>query len=184
LYWVFQAYQIPNVHLLNGGLPKWEAEGRTLEATPGIEVGKPEDYAVTLNKDLIRYYEQIIELETKIAAGESDTQILDARGPGSYKKGHITVAKSVPYISFVNEDNTVKNPEEIRAILAEKGVDVTKPIVSSCGWGITASFNFAALKHAGVGSVPLYDGSYTEYVSILYFHRNLEHKKGSPVMCP
>lgn len=69
----------------------------------------------------------------------------------------------MPFHNFVNADNTVKSAEEIKDILKANGIDIEKPIVSTCRWGITGSFNHVALKHAGVGEVPLYDGSYSEY---------------------
>ena len=69
-------------------------------------------------------------------------------------------------------DGTVKSPEEIKKIVEETGVDTNKPIVTSCGAGITASYVFAALKHAGVSQIALYDGSWSEYVSF-YLQRYL-----------
>jgi len=81
-----------------------------------------------------------------------------------YVAGHIPIAKHFFYKKFQNEDGTIKSPEEVRKVVADNGLDASKEIVCSCGSGISGSYAFTALKHAGITNISLYDGSWSEYV--------------------
>lgn len=117
---------------------------------------------------MVRSFEQICELESQIKEGKSDVQVFDARGEESYNKGHIEVSKNISCLKFHNpENNTAKKPEEVLKIMQENGVDLTKPIVSTCGGCVTATYNFANFKNAGITNVACYDGAWAEYVRLL-----------------
>jgi thiosulfate/3-mercaptopyruvate sulfurtransferase len=153
---------LKNVRVLDGGFPKWVKEGRPTEEE--ADAGSEEDYKVTINKDIYKNYADIASLEKEIAEGKSDVQIIDARGEAAYAAGHIPVSKTLFFKKFQNDDGTVKKPEEVRQILDESGLDASRHIVNSCGSGISASYAFSALKHAGLTNISLYDGAWSEYV--------------------
>lgn len=98
VYWMFTVFGHKNVSVLDGGLNKWIAEGRPTESD--ADIGSEDDYKVTLNKDLVRSFEQIKELEAEIAGGKTTTQLIDARGEMYYKNGHIPVAKNLCFKLF------------------------------------------------------------------------------------
>ena len=161
-FYMFSVFGFKNISVLNGGLHKWTLEERVTEADP--DFGSVEDYKVTLNQDMVRSYEQICEIEKKIEAKETDIQILDARGEQYYEAGHIPVSKNHWYQKFLNGDtNSAKSPAEILKIAEDNGIDISKPIISSCGGGISATYNFACLTSAGVKNIALYDGAWSEY---------------------
>ena len=147
-FWMFKAFSHEEVSLLDGGLSKWVAEGRPVEQD--TDVGTDADYDVNINHDILREFDYVYDLNNKIAAGESDLSITDARWKDKYDLGHIPSSKSVPFTTFLNDDGTVKSREDVLKLLQDNGVDPSKPIVSSCGWGVTASYNFAAFKYAGL----------------------------------
>lgn len=159
---MFQTFGVKNVKVLDGGLPKWEKEGRKVEAD--ADVGTEDDYKVSINHEIYRNYANIAEIEKEITDGKSDAQIVDARGEPMYAAGHIPVAKNTFFKKFQNDDGTIKKPEEVLKVLEDCGVDTTKTIVSSCGSGISGSYVYCAMKHAGLSKISLYDGSWSEYV--------------------
>lgn len=95
---MFRTFGLTNVSVLDGGLTKWASEGRATHknADPGTE----DDYKVKIDESIYRKYSQIAEIEKEIAAGTSDTQIIDARPEPSYAAGHIPVSKSMPCKKF------------------------------------------------------------------------------------
>ena len=161
-YFMFRAFGHTNVSVLNGGLTKWVAESRKVDSDPQ----STDDYAYKLDASLITSYEQIRQLEKAISANESDTQILDVRVESAYQAGKIEHAKNVFWKQVINEQaGTVKSPEQIREVLSSGGIDLTRPIVASCNSGMTATFMLAALQTLGLNNVPLYDGSWQEYMN-------------------
>ena len=159
--YVLRAYGHKNVSVLNGGLTKWVAEGRPTESI----LEKEEDYNYELDNEKVVSYEQIVQLEKDSAEGKNnDTQVLDARGEGVYAQGHISIAKNVFFKKLMNEDNTIKSKDQVKAIFEENGVDFSKKIICSCGSGISGTYLIAALDSVDVVSnVALYDGSWSEY---------------------
>lgn len=141
-FWMFRTFGLKNVSVLDGGLSKWVSEGRPTHSD--ADAGTQDDYKVKVDESILRLYPQIAEIEKEIAAGNSDYQIIDARSEPMYAAGHIPVSKSLPCKNFFNDDGTVKQPDQIKQILSEAGIDTSKPIINSCGGGITGSYNFAA----------------------------------------
>ena len=103
-------------------------------------------------------------------------QVVDARSAGRFEAtepepragvrgGHIPGSSNVHYASLVNADGTMRTPDELRAIMTRAGIDLTRPIVASCGTGITACAVVLALDVLGVHSTAVFDGSWTEWGS-------------------
>ena len=159
--YVLRAYGHKNVSVLNGGLTKWVSEGRPTES---IEE-KEEDYNYELDNEKVVTYEQILQLEKDSAEGKNDNVVvLDARAETSHAQGHISIAKNIFYKKLLNEDNTMKSKDQVKAVFEENGVDLTKKIICSCHSGISGTYLIAALNSIDVVSnVVLYDGSWGEY---------------------
>jgi thiosulfate/3-mercaptopyruvate sulfurtransferase len=161
IYWMLRTFGHENVSVINGGLKKWMSENRTVVSTPGY--GTDDDYAYVFQPQLYRSFEQIIELEKLIPANLTTEQIVDARSPAMYNAGHIIGAKNLLYKLTMNADGTIKTPQEILDIAAANGVSFSDPITAHCYAGMSASWLFAALQHAGHNQTALYDGSWAEY---------------------
>ncbi|CDW75849.1 UNKNOWN [Stylonychia lemnae] len=157
-FWLFKVFGHLSVSVLNGGLAKWLKEERTVSKN---ETGPADSFNYTFNPALFADYQTIIDLESK--SEPKDTLVLDARPDASYANGHLTDGHSLFYKNLQTADCTVKSTEEIREILASKNLDFTQKIITQCQSGNTATYLFAALKHAGHGDVRVYDGSYSEY---------------------
>ena len=167
VWWEFRAFRHYDVAVLNGGLPKWKAEGRPLEtAAP-----KPEraTFGAKLDTGAVRTVEQMLAL---VKAGSE--QVLDVRSKGRYdgteadprpglRAGHMPGARNLVYTDILNADRTFKDAEAIKAALAAAGVDPGKPVVTSCGSGITACAMALGLHLVGQDKWAVYDGSWTEW---------------------
>ncbi len=156
-----------NVAILNGGLAKWRAEGRALETNapaPGSAT------AATLHApERVRTKaDMLANLETR---GE---QVLDARAPDRVygdgidpvhggPNGRIPGALNLPHSALFNADGTYLAPEALRAAFPAAGIDLARPIVTTCGSGVTASVLMFALHLIGVEGAALYDGSWSEW---------------------
>ncbi|PZQ52624.1 MAG: 3-mercaptopyruvate sulfurtransferase [Rhodovulum sulfidophilum] len=168
-WWLFRLFGKTDVAILDGGLPKWIADGHPVEdSVPLIR-----DRHFTARRDA-----RLVRDVTQVAASAKlgDAQIVDARAPGRFRgeepeprpglrSGHIPGAKNVPYKTLLNADGTLKSPDEIRAVFTAAGVDLTRPVITSCGSGITAAILSFALEVIGHGNHSLYDGSWTEWGS-------------------
>jgi thiosulfate/3-mercaptopyruvate sulfurtransferase len=166
-WWMFRVFGHQDVAVLDGGLPKWLAEGRP------VEQDEPEPrerhFTARRNAAMVRDVTQVAQA-VKLGA----EQIVDARSPGRFRgaepeprpglrAGHIPGSRNVHYASLLNPDKTMKGPDEIRAIFEAAGVDLSKPIVTSCGSGVTAAILTLALNRIGHTRNALYDGSWAEW---------------------
>ena len=156
--------------VLDGGLPKWRREGRPVESGAYSEnsIGRRHFTAEPV-KELVRDFSAMKRnLETK------DEQVLDARSPSRFRgeekepragvqPGHIPGALNVYYADVLTADGTMRSSDDLRRLFSERGVDLKKPIVTSCGSGVTAAILTLALERAGVGHSALYDGSWSEW---------------------
>lgn len=169
VWWMLRVFGKEDVAVLDGGLKKWMAEGRALEDGPPI---KPQErhFTARFNSLMVR---DKAEMQKALAAG---TQVADARGAGRFtgaepeprpglRGGHMPGARNVHYAKLLNEDGTLKAPEEIRAVFAEAGIDPAKPVITSCGSGVTAAVLSLGLAEIGNQKTALYDGSWTEWGS-------------------
>ena len=156
-----------DVAVLDGGLPKWLAEGRPVED----EEPDPRERHFTgrRNASMVRDVTQIAGA-TKLRA----EQVVDARSPGRFRgeeaepraglrAGHIPGSMNVHYGSLLNPDGTMKDIDATRAVFEAAGVDLKRPIVTSCGSGITAAILTLALHRMGHTRNALYDGSWVEW---------------------
>lgn len=169
VWWLFRVFGHPEVSVLDGGLKKWQAEGRPLSD----EEPRPRERHFTprQNNLLVRELDQIrANLTTR------REQIVDARSPGRFhgtepeprpglRSGHIPGSLNVPYLRLIHADGTLATAEEIAAIFAEAGVDLSRPIVTSCGSGVSAAVLNLALARLGHVAAALYDGSWVEWGS-------------------
>ncbi|HBS50043.1 MAG TPA: 3-mercaptopyruvate sulfurtransferase [Rhodobacteraceae bacterium] len=167
VWWLFRLMGHADVAVLDGGLPKWLAEGRETEDLPPIV--RDRHMTVRVQNHLRRDVTQVAS-----AAKLSDHEIIDARTPGRFRGeepepreglrgGHVPGSKNVPFQSVLNEDGTMKSPEALRAVFEAAGVDLSKPAITTCGSGVTAAVLSLALERLGKTDHSLYDGSWAEW---------------------
>ena len=167
-WWLMKLFGHEKTAVLDGGLPKWLAEARATESGDAKQAA-PSSYTPDFRADLVK---GIGDVKRIIASGSA--LILDARAKGRFDgsapeprpglpSGHMPGAKSVPFNELLNADFTMKDAAALRARFAAAGADGSKPIVTSCGTGVTACILALGLKQAGLGDAAIYDGSWTEW---------------------
>ncbi|EOD45554.1 Thiosulfate sulfurtransferase [Neofusicoccum parvum] len=167
--WTLKVFGHQNVHILNN-FKLWVEEGYP------TEWGEPDkvdavDYPVPeLDRSKVVDFEQVTEIAKRQGeSGKADIQILDARSKGRWEglsSGHIPSSTSVPVPELLDpKTKTFLPAAELKKILESKGIDPSKPVISSCGTGVTAAVIDAALAEAGFPEETrqLYDGSWTEW---------------------
>ena len=168
VWWTLSVFGARNVFILDGGLPKWLAEGHPTEA--GATTPTPGHFDARLERERVATIEQVAH---RLAIGS--VQVLDARAPERFRgeapeprpgvrPGHIPGARNLPF-SDVVKDGRLADAATIRAALAAAGIDSAKPVITSCGSGVTAAILWFALDSVGAPPVALYDGSWTEWGS-------------------
>src|SRR6201996_4290135 len=167
-WWMFLAYGHSNVRILDGGLKKWKAEGRKVES--GEVKPKPASFKASYDPKRVRSIEQMV---ANVASRAE--QVIDARAADRFegraaeprpgiRAGHIPGALNLPYNNlFDAATGTMKPPDELRKAFTGAGVDTAKPIVTSCGSGVSAAVLTLALYRLGVEDTALYDGSWSEW---------------------
>jgi thiosulfate/3-mercaptopyruvate sulfurtransferase len=167
VWWSFRAMGHEDVVVLDGGLPKWIAEGRAIDDGPALP--RDRHFTPRFNSDLVRDLGQV-----KRALGDGKTQLVDARPAGRFtgeqpepreglRGGHMPGALSIPSSSILAPDGTVKTAPQLAELFEQAGVDLNRPIVTTCGSGITAAILSLALARLGKDRAPVYDGSWTEW---------------------
>lgn len=168
VWWTFRVMGHEDVAVLNGGLPKWKAEGRPVTSEP-TPPRSPRHFTPRLNASLVR---DLDDMKRIVAGGAA--QIADARGPGRFagkepeprpglRSGHMPGARNVPYGRVLNPDGTLKSPEDLAKVFTEAGIDPSKPVVTTCGSGVSAAVLSLALALIGQPDSGLYDGSWSEW---------------------
>jgi len=153
------------VAVLDGGLPKWIAEGRPTES--GEAPQRPARFEANESRDVVDK-QQIL--------GGPGCALVDARGKGRFEAsepeprpevagGHIPGARNLPFGQLYNEDGTFKSRAELRRLFGEVGIDPSQPFIASCGSGVTATSLIFAAHLLGSDAGRLYDGSWTEWGS-------------------
>jgi thiosulfate/3-mercaptopyruvate sulfurtransferase len=156
-----------DVAILDGGLGKWRAEGRPLESGAARPEGGT--FAAKAGAGTVR---SKAELLANLNTGRE--QVLDARGVGRFtgtepeprpgmSSGHIPGSLNLPYGKVLNPDGTFKDAPGIRAALEAAGIDLSRPVVTTCGSGVTAAVLLFAMHLLGKEDVALYDGSWSEW---------------------
>ena len=166
VWWEFCVMGAKDVRVLDGGAPKWRAEGRPTETG---EVTRPHRvFHARLQPHLVADYFEVLNLTQS-----KDRLIVDARSADRFRgaapepraglrSGHIPGSLNVP-VNTLTTGGQMKPADELKDIFRQAGVDLHKPIVTSCGSGVTASTVALALAIAGAGEVAVYDGSWTEW---------------------
>jgi thiosulfate/3-mercaptopyruvate sulfurtransferase len=167
-WWLMGLFGHDAAAVLDGGLPKWLKEGRPTEAAepapPPPAEFRPDFRAAWLRGvgDMLR----------NVSAGRE--QVLDARAAGRFtgavpepragmRSGHIPGSRNLPYTELLRADGTFRPAAEVRARLTEAGIDDSRPVVTSCGSGVTACILTLGLRIAGLPEGAVYDGSWTEW---------------------
>jgi thiosulfate/3-mercaptopyruvate sulfurtransferase len=167
-WWMFLSYGHANVKVLDGGLKKWKAEGRATET--GKSSPKTGTFSATLDKSYVRSKAQVVaNLDSR------KEQLIDARAANRFegsvpepragiRSGHIPASRNLPYnLLFDAATGTMKPLEELREAFTGTGLDLDKPIVTTCGSGVSAAVLTLALYRLGVRGSALYDGSWSEW---------------------
>ncbi|OCT85562.1 thiosulfate sulfurtransferase isoform X1 [Xenopus laevis] len=168
VWWMFRIFGHPQVSVLDGGLKAWLKEGHAINS--GKEPRpQPAEFRTQFNSSLVVGHEDMVEnIEKKIF------QMVDARVEGRFRglepepregiePGHISGAMNVPFPSFLTAEGYEKSPDEIRRLFHEKGVDLSKPMVATCGSGVTACHVALAAFLCGKEDVSIYDGSWVQW---------------------
>ena len=167
-WWMFRLFGHHEVALLDGGLPKWLAEGRPTEST--TPAPREARFTARFDAGMVRDIEQIrANLET------AREQVVDSRPAERFhgrapeprpglRSGHIPGSLSLPHDALLDpETKTVLPPERLRAAFTAAGVDMSRPVVSTCGSGVTATVPLLGLHLLGYSDLALYDGSWSEW---------------------
>ncbi|MGB3931030.1 MAG: sulfurtransferase, partial [Sphingobium sp.] len=167
-WWMMRAYGLgASAAILDGGMPKWLAEGRPTESgeaqpTPGTAIARLDRAQVRTKGDILAHLDS------------GSAQLLDARGAGRFTgaeaeprpgmaSGHIPGSRNLPYAALFAPDNSLKQQDELRALYESAGIDLDRPVVTTCGSGVTAAILLAGLESLGKTDVALYDGSWSEW---------------------
>ena len=167
VWWTFRAFGHDAVAVLDGGLPRWRAEGRPVES--GTPAPRPRKFTARLRRSLVR---DLAAMRRNVTMRKA--QVLDARSRGRFagtepepraglRSGHIPGSLNLPYDELYQRDGTLLPPQELTAKFEAAGLDLGKPVVTSCGSGVTASVLALGLYAAGRPDVAVYDGSWTEW---------------------
>jgi thiosulfate/3-mercaptopyruvate sulfurtransferase len=171
-WWMMRLFGHENAACLDGGLPKWKAEGRPVETG----APKPASPAAFVPDLIARRLAGIGDVKRIVRQGGGEALILDARSKGRFDgtapepraglpAGHMPGAASLPFNELLNADGTMKDPAALRAIFAARGADDDQPMVTSCGSGVTATVLALGAVRAGLPEPAVYDGSWTEWAS-------------------
>jgi thiosulfate/3-mercaptopyruvate sulfurtransferase len=168
VWWTFRLFGAKKVYILDGGLPKWKSEGRPLETGDAERAaGK---FTAEMNVGAVALLDDM-----RMAQTDDSIQIVDARSPERFagtapeprpglRSGHMPRSFNVPFGRLI-ENGHLAPRARIEAAFTEAGVDLDKPIITSCGSGVTAAILTFALESIGKEPKGLYDGSWAEWAS-------------------
>ena len=167
-WWMLLSFGHPNVKVLDGGLKKWLREGRPTHS--GKVTPKPGKFRATLDSSYVRSQQQLVG-NLKHRPSRWSMRAPRPRFEGTVaepwpgrRSGHIPGSRNVPYNELFDADTGAMKPlEDLRKAFTGAGVDLTKPIVTSCGSGVSALVLTLALYRLGVRGSALYDGSWAEW---------------------
>lgn len=167
VWWLFRLMGKTDIAVLDGGFPKWQAEDRPVEDLPPLV--RDRHMTVRRQAHLVKDVTQVAS-----AAKLGDHEIVDARSPERYRgeapeprpgvrPGHIPGSKNVHYRLLLNEDGTMKSKPDLKAAFEAAGIDLSRPVITTCGSGVTAAIINLALERLGKNDHALYDGSWSEW---------------------
>ncbi len=168
VWWTLRAYRVEDVRILDGGLPRWIKEGRPLEtgdAHPNPRVFTP--------READGFVASLEEVRAALATGSA--QVVDARAAERFRgavpeprpgvrSGRIPGSLNLPFVDII-EHGSLKATDALRAAFADHGIDLQKPIITTCGSGVTAAILALAVEEAGGQVAGLYDGAWAEWGS-------------------
>lgn len=167
VWWLFQLFGKQDTAVLDGGLPKWVAEGRPVEDMPPVL----RDRHITVQRNAM-----LVKDVTQVAAASKlkDAQIVDARAAARFageapeprdglRMGHIPNSLNLPFSELMNDDRTMKSREDLARVFDVAGINLQGPIITTCGSGVTAAIINLALERLGHKHHALYDGSWAEW---------------------
>jgi thiosulfate/3-mercaptopyruvate sulfurtransferase len=168
VWWTFRTMGASDVRILSGGGPKWRAERRATET--GLVTRPRQVFHTDFDPDRVATFEIVRDRSHDGAA-----QIADARPAPRFhaevpepraglRGGHIPNSVNLP-VSLLTEAGQMKSPDELSQLFADRGIDLSKPLITSCGSGITAATLALAAELAGADKVAVYDGSWAEWGS-------------------
>ena len=169
VWWLFKLMGHRDVAVLDGGYPKWLNEGREEEDV--LPLCQERHYIVRKQSQKVKSYNEV-----QIASEEGLSQILDARSGSRFKglapeprpglrAGHIPNSLNFPYPNLLTQKGTMKEKHELLEAFDKVGIDLAKPVITTCGSGITAAILYLALDLVGHRDTSLYDGSWVEWGS-------------------
>ena len=154
---MLKAFGHPDVRVLDGGLCKWKAESK--EVVGDKCVATADDFAYNFNPDCVKNFDDV-----KAISESGSHQIIDCRPAGGFAGGNIPNSLNVAAPALANADGSCKNAEELKACFEDAGIDLSKPMVFTCGGGIMATVGKHCAEIAGAtGDKAVYDGSWAEY---------------------
>ncbi|MHA1524777.1 MAG: 3-mercaptopyruvate sulfurtransferase [Alphaproteobacteria bacterium] len=167
VWWMLKTMGARKVRVLNGGLPKWQNQGRPVEAGAATP-----DHKHFTCRPLPQMVRSGGEMRSMVSTGGAT--IVDARAAGRFAgrdpeprpglpSGHIPGSKNVPFNTILNPDGTMKQRGELAKIFNTAGVALDQPVVTTCGSGVTAAVLYLGLTLVGATDLALYDGSWAEW---------------------
>jgi thiosulfate/3-mercaptopyruvate sulfurtransferase len=168
VWWMFRVMGYRDVAILDGGLPKWMAEGCAV--TDAVTVAREKPFKATLDGTLVRSIDDVRSL-----LDNKNEQVVDARAANRFRGevpearahlrvGHMPGAFNIPYNDLIDpKTGTMKPSDEIKAAIAASGIDPSKKVTASCGSGVTACVVALGLYLTGAPDAAIYDGSWTEW---------------------
>ncbi|WP_115026966.1 3-mercaptopyruvate sulfurtransferase [Brucella canis] len=168
VWWMFRVMGVKNVYVLDGGFDGWKKAGYPV--TDEVTKIAATFFKPSFNKDAVVDFQEMRKI-----VDEKRSQIADARGAGRFtgrdaepraemRSGHMPGARNVP-VTTLSENGELKDLESLRRIFDEAGIDLSGPVVTSCGSGVTAAVITLALTSLGHKDTRLYDGSWSEWGS-------------------
>ncbi|MSP52465.1 MAG: 3-mercaptopyruvate sulfurtransferase [Alphaproteobacteria bacterium] len=174
VWWMFKTFGHPLVAVLDGGFLKWQAEGRPIETKPaaGVTGSNKPAFIARLDRGKVRSV-----AEMKVNLGGRREQVLDARSRGRFaaqepepraglRGGHVPGSLNLPYGELLDSNTkTVLPPAQLKEVFVRAGIDLARPVITSCGSGITAAVLTLGLALIGHRENALYDGAWAEWGS-------------------
>lgn len=168
VWWMFRVMGHDDVAVLNGGFPKWLEEARPTGGGPA-RPRQERHFTARLQTMMVRDSGDVLR-----AGNTGASQVVDARSAARFagtapepreglRSGHIPGSLNVPYYELLTEAGTMRPAGEIRSLFAGAGLDVTRPVITTCGSGVTAAVLTLGLASAGVPNTALYDGSWSDW---------------------
>jgi thiosulfate/3-mercaptopyruvate sulfurtransferase len=170
VWWTFRAFGVRDVAVLDGGLPKWLAEGKPL--AEGEPMPQPRHFTARLDHAVIASLDDVRAASAK-AGAPAAPQIVDARSASRFsgdeleprpglRSGHIPGSRNLPWGQLI-ADGRLLPPERLAAVFAGAGFDPSKPTIATCGSGVSAAILALAMATIGRPGVAVYDGSWAEW---------------------